>query len=103
MSLDAINDLMASFAIMPAELLRRERIVYPDGALVEMVVWRVPRYKYSLAYIVGGKRVLGYDNERGKGDHRHFGGIEESVTFTSIRALVDRFVGEVEALRGELP
>jgi len=102
---------MALFAIMPASLFLRERIVFPDGALVEMVVWRVPKpvppsrhlYKYSLVYIVGGRRVLGYDNERGKGDHRHAEDDEEAVTFASIRELIDRFVGEVEALRGVSP
>jgi len=31
-------------------------------------------YKYRLVYIVDGVKVLGYDNERGKGDHRHLDG-----------------------------
>ncbi len=92
---------------MKAELLIRERIVYPDGALVEMVVWRIPepnppsrhRFKYSLVYIVSGSRALGYDNERGKGDHRHFAGREESFVFSSIEELLARFTGEVEAMR----
>jgi hypothetical protein len=98
---------MAYFAIMWTELLRRERIVYPDGSVVEVVVWRVPRpvpptshgFKYRLAYIVDGKRVLGYDNERGKGDHRHFGGREEAFAFTTIDALMVRFIKEIEAMR----
>jgi tRNA (Thr-GGU) A37 N-methylase len=30
-------------------------------------------FKYRLAYVVGGECVLRYDNERGKGDHRHAG------------------------------
>ncbi len=92
---------------MKARLLIRERVVYPDGSLVEMVVWRVPRpvppashgFKYRLAYVVGGKRVLGYDNERGKGDHRHVEDREEVLSFTSIDEVVARFVAEVEALR----
>ena len=78
---------------MKAELLIRERVVYPDGALAEIVVWRVPkptppsrhRFKYSLVYIASGRSVLGYDNERGKGDHRHFGDQRRVV-----RLLVDR-------------
>ena len=28
-------------------------------------------FKYRLAFIVNGKCILRYDNERGKGDHRH--------------------------------
>ena len=92
---------------MKAELLIRERVVYPDGALVQMVVWRVPRppppsrhrFKHSLVYIVSGRRVLGYDDERGKGDHRHVGDREESFAFSSIEELLARFTAEVEAMR----
>lgn len=92
---------------MKAELLIRERVVYPDGALVEMVVWRLPapsppsphRFKYRLAYVVGGERVIGYDNERGKGDHRHVRGREEPFRFSSIDALLEEFAAQVEALR----
>ncbi|MEZ5332212.1 MAG: DUF6516 family protein [Thermoanaerobaculia bacterium] len=90
-----------------AELLVRERVVYPDGALVEMVVWRVPApvppathgFKYRLVYVVGGKRIIGYDNERGKGDHRHFKGEEKPYRFVSIDALLARFITEVDQER----
>lgn len=92
---------------MKAELLIRERVVYPDGALVEMVVWRLPkpaqssrhRFKYRIVYVVEGRRVLGYDNERGKGDHRHFGDREEAFEFSSIERLLSKFRSEVEAIR----
>ena len=92
---------------MKATLLIRERVVYPDGELVEMVVWQVPQsvpptehgFKYRLVYIVEGERILGYDNERGKGDHRHFRGDEEPMEFRSIDELLQRFVSEVEAMR----
>jgi hypothetical protein len=91
----------------PATLVIRERVIYADGSMAEMVVWRVPRpvapamhgFKYRLAYIVAGKRVLGYDNERGKGDHRHAYGREEPFAFVSIDDLLSRFVAEVEAMR----
>jgi hypothetical protein len=92
---------------MAAALLIRERVVYADASVAEIVIWRVPRpvppsahrFKYRLAYIVERKRVLGYDNERGKGDHRHVGGHEERFVFVSIDDLLARFVSEVEALR----
>jgi hypothetical protein len=92
---------------MKAEPLIRERVVYADGAFVEMIVWRLPqpsrasrhRFKYRLAYVVSGRRALGYDNERGKGDHRHVGDREEPFTFSSIEELLARFTSEVEALR----
>jgi len=59
-----------------AELLLKTRTVHAGG-LVEMVVWRVPQpvppsghpFKYRLVFARGGQRVVGDDNERGKGDH----------------------------------
>ena len=92
---------------MKARLIIRERIVYDDGSFAEMVVWQVPTpvpptlhgFKYRLAYIAGGKRVLGYDNERGKGDHRHVGNDEQPFAFTTVDALLERFVLDVERLR----
>jgi hypothetical protein len=50
-----------------------------DGAIIEMVIWKVPQsvegshhgFKYRLYFGKGGRRFVGYDNERGKGDHRH--------------------------------
>jgi|ERR1700755_1466188 Family of unknown function (DUF6516) len=98
---------MAEYAIMKAELVIRERLIFSDQSLVEMVVWRVPTpvpptehgFKYRLVYIVDGRRVLGYDNERGKGDHRHIHDREEAFDFVSIDDLLERFVAEVEELR----
>jgi hypothetical protein len=93
---------------MKASLVIRERIVFSDRELVEMVVWRVPSpvpasahvFKYRLVFIQDGKRVIGYDNERGKGDHRHFRETEMPIHFTSIAALISSFIAEVEELRG---
>lgn len=92
---------------MKAEIFIRERYRYPDGDLAEMVVWRVPEpvpptthgFKYRFAYIVAGQRVLGSDNERGKGDHRHVGDAEEPIAFSSVDDLLERFVSEVEDYR----
>jgi hypothetical protein len=90
-----------------ATLLIRERVAYSDGSVAEMVVWLVPSpvdpsrhsFKYRLAYIVEGKRVIGYDNERGKGDHRHVRGAERPYKFSSIDRLLADFVADVEELR----
>src|SRR5258708_39984359 len=90
-----------------ATLLIRERVVYPDGAVAAIVVWSVPSsvessrhgFKYRLACVVGGRRVIGYDNERGKGDHRHARGAERSYKFQSIDRLLADFVADVEAFR----
>jgi hypothetical protein len=93
---------------MKAELLFHERIDYEDGAIVELVIWRVPvsvapsthGLKYSLFYGHAGLRDVGYDNERGKGDHRHFRGAETPYPFTTVEQLVADFWSDVLALRG---
>ena len=59
---------------MKADLLFHQRIDYDDGAIVEMVLWRVASpvppsthsLKYSLFYGRPGVREVGYDNEYGK-------------------------------------
>ncbi|MEQ1403462.1 DUF6516 family protein [Neorhizobium sp. Rsf11] len=94
---------------MKAERIIRERIVFGDGAILEIRVWRVPKkvppsehfLKYSLFYGRPGERLVGYDNERGKGDHRHHGSREEGYQFVSIKQLLADFRRDVEALRGE--
>ena len=93
---------------MKAELLFHQRIAYDDGAVVEMVLWRVPQpvppsvhgLKYSLFYGRPGVREVGYDNERGKGDHRHFRGAETTYTFSSVEQLMADFWSDVRTLRG---
>jgi Family of unknown function (DUF6516) len=93
---------------MKAELLFRQRIDYDDGGIVEMVLWRVPTLvpptthglKYSLFYGRAGVREVGYDNERGKGDHRHFQGKQTSYTFTTVEKLMADFWSDVRRLRG---
>ncbi len=95
---------------MKAELLFHQRIDFDDGAIVEMLLRRVPSpvppsthgLKYSLFYGRPGLRQVGYDNERGKGDHRHYEDVEMAYTFVGIDQLIDDFWSDVQALRGEL-
>jgi hypothetical protein len=92
-----------------AERLFHQRIDYDDGAIVEMVLWRVPTtvppsahgLKYSLFYGFPGVRLVGYDNERGKGDHRHFQGPEKKYVFRSVEQLMTDFWRDVRSLRGK--
>ncbi|MFZ4858317.1 MAG: toxin-antitoxin system TumE family protein [Desulfuromonadaceae bacterium] len=88
---------------MKAALISHDRFNDPFGNLVEMKLWSVPvndhtlhGVKYSLVYIVNGVRVVGYDNERGKGDHKHIEGAEISYTFIDVDALVKDFRIDVE-------
>lgn len=89
---------------MKADALIRRRIVVATDAFVEVVVWRLPapltpsahRFKYRLAYVVRGMCVVLYDNERGKGDHRHFSGRETPYRFVSPERLVADFDADRE-------
>jgi len=89
-------------------LIIRYRQVYADGAIAEAVVRKVPTpvprsdhsIKYRLFYGRAGVRLIGYDNERGKGDHRHIAGREYGYTFVSIDQLMTDFIADITALRG---
>lgn len=91
---------------MRAVLLQKYREVLSDEAFYEMVIWELPdslpgsnhRYKYRLALVVRNVCVLRYDNERGKGDHRHVNGSEEPIEFTDLRALLRAFRQDMERL-----
>ncbi len=93
-------------ANVKAELLRSQKSVLSDGAILELVIWRlaVPVegsrhiFKYRPFYGREGQRIVGYDNERPKGDHRHLDGVEEPYLFTTIEALLSDFFADV-ALR----
>lgn len=86
-----------------ADLLYREKRTHAGG-IIEMVVWRVPEpvppsghpFKYRLVFVRDGKRLVGYDNERGKGDHRHLGETELSYTFVDELRLLEDFWQDVK-------
>ena len=43
-----------------------------------------------------GECVLRYDNEAGKGDHRHVGDVEQAYRFTTPERLVADFFSDIE-------
>ena len=94
---------------MKAGLITRFKSVAEDGGVMELVVWRAPRpvpptnhgYKYRADYALDGVRVVGFDNERGNGDHCHLHGRELPYTFTTVDALVEDFIAAVDAARRE--
>jgi hypothetical protein len=91
---------------MNAVLLEKSRTVVNDMAFFEVVLWQLPEpvlgsmhpFKYRLALVVAGECVLRYNNERGKGDHRHIGGLEEKIEFTDLEALFDAFQADMERI-----
>ena len=93
---------------MKAQLLFYERRLFDDGAIMEMRIWRVPNpvpptthgLKYSLFYGYPGRRLVGYDNERRKGDHRHLDDRELRYIFVSVEQLVADFLADVRRMRG---
>ena len=46
-------------------------------------------------------RLVGYDNERGKSDHRHVHGKEETYAFSTPEQLIEDFLADVRRVRGE--
>ena len=94
---------IASMQHMKAVLLARAKEVRDDGSIVEVVVWELAeplppcehRYKYRLYFGMKGVAYVRYDNERGKGDHRHVEGSETPYTFTTVEQLLDDFDRDV--------
>ncbi len=92
---------------MKAKLIYRHKDVTPNGDLIEIVVWQVSgpvepskhEFKYRLVYIVDKVRVVGFDNERGKGDHCHLDGAEQPYSFSTVEQLLEDFMIEVEKRR----
>ena len=94
---------------MRAILAFHDKQVLLDGSIVEMKIWQVPTpvrgsvhmLKYSLYYGIRGKKLVGYDNERGKGDHRHRQGKQQRYAFTTVEQLIADFLNDVRVLRGD--
>jgi len=92
---------------MRATPLLDERLTLEEEAFVELVVWRLDRplegcehrFKYRLAYVIRGNCVVRYDNEAGKGDHRHVGKRERPYEFTSLDKLQADFWAEVARVK----
>ncbi len=94
-------------ANMKARLLLRSKEFLSDGAIVEMVIWQLSEpvlgsshsYKYSLYYGNVGIRIVGFDNERPKGDHCHLDGVEKIYKFIDVEQLVSDFMAVVRERR----
>jgi hypothetical protein len=93
---------------MKARTLIHERHVLDEVAFVEIRILGVPEpvrgsahdFKYALAYVEGGQCRIRFDNEAGKGDHRHHhDGRESAYVFVSPQQLLADFWAEVDLWR----
>lgn len=74
------------------------------GGIVELIIWQLPKpdserphgLKYRMVFVKAGRRIVGYDNERGKGDHRHVRGRETPYRFQGVDQLVKDFWEDVK-------
>jgi Family of unknown function (DUF6516) len=88
---------------MTARLLLRERRIIAEDRFAEIVIWRLPQpaegrphsFKYRMAFVVNELCVLRFDNETGKGDHKHVGEIEVPYVFMTLEQLISDFWDEV--------
>ena len=93
---------------MKARLLQKSKEEFAGGVIVETAVWelaeatpnRPHRLKYRLYCGRKGECIVRYDNETGKGDHRHYGTHEETYYYTAFARLVEDFLADVERLTG---
>lgn len=86
-----------------AILIEDRKFLLDSGAIVQIKIWQLPGatketphgLKYSLFYGRAGERIVGYDNEAGKGDHRHYREREETYRFTTYQNLLADFWQDV--------
>jgi Family of unknown function (DUF6516) len=91
-----------------ATLIRHRKLDLDDGTIIEIKIWRLPfstierphGLKYSLFYGRNGERIIGYDNEAGKGDHRHYRTKEEKYQFKTLEQLILDFESDVKKETG---
>ncbi|CAN7355963.1 toxin-antitoxin system TumE family protein [Neorhizobium sp. LjRoot104] len=101
---DDIEVIMAN-----AKLLLKRRQERTSRSFVDLSVFEVPvplkgsshNYKYRLAYVVDEVCVLRYDNEAGKGDHKHIGLVEAPYSFRDVSTLLRDFFAEVERMEDD--
>jgi len=88
-----------------ASLLLHERVVLGEAVFAEIKIWQVPHpvrasshsLRYGLALVANGTCVLRYDNEAGKGDHRHdVDGQQHAYRFRGMDSLIRDFWSDVD-------
>lgn len=94
---------------MKASLLLRRRLVFREDSFAELVLWSLPAplpgsthaFKYRLAYVRAGLCLVRYDNEAGKGDHRHVRDRESAYRFSTPAQLIADFLKDARSADDE--
>ena len=94
---------------MKAVRIFYDKAVLPDGAIVQLTIWQLPLstkerphgLKYRLFYGGLDGRIVGYDNESGKGDHKHIRDVETRYKFIDVETMMADFLADVERIRNE--
>lgn len=95
---------------MKAKLILRRRHQFEDNSFAELVIWQLPQktkdrphgVKYRLYYgDAGGQCLVRYDNETGKGDHKHLREDEVAYQFTDIETLLADFRMDIDRCQKE--
>ena len=94
---------------MKATQIFNRRVTIRKNLFAELVIWEVPKplagsthsYKYRMALVHYGVSVLRYDNEAGKGDHKHVGVDEQLYIFKDVDKLIEYFVEDIRRWQNE--
>jgi hypothetical protein len=97
---------------MAARLILDTKTVLSDGRIIQRRIWKLPqttpdrphRLKFRLYCGKDGQTIVRYDNETGKGAHRHVGSKETEYPyqFVSLVQLLIDFDSDITELSGEI-
>ena len=91
---------------MKATLIYRNKLI-TEAHITELVIWKLPDktpdrphgIKYRLYHgDKKGRCIVRYDNESGKGDHKHIGNKETIYHFINVEQLMKDFIFDVTRL-----
>lgn len=88
--------IIDSKVVMGRWIVQRKVWVLPGGGAE-----RPHGLKYSLFCGDAAQCLVRYDNEAGKGDHRHYGAREEPYIFTTLETLLEDFQADIIRLTQE--
>jgi hypothetical protein len=94
-----------------AKLVYQNKLIYSDGSIMQIVIWKLPKrtserphgLKYRLYYgDSDGNCIIRYDNEVGKGDHKHHYDQQQDYEFVTAKKLIEDFLKDINEARSEL-